>query len=190
MEPSGARQRGRTVRELASEKAALRRSVCKILTALCLAQAVALSAFGAQQPAEPQDKKLDEKIEPRRPGKTDDELVAEAFAASIREALRKPSEGETRVVGLFTRVDCGTKNGMVFNVKVGKRLLKLAREGFDGLHLMAFTPDAAGRELVCGPRKPIANVVATYRPAAAGPNVKTDGALVALEFVPADFKLK
>ena len=75
----------------------MRRSVFKILiifTALCLAHA----AFGAQQPAGPQDKKLDEKVEPRRPGKTDDELVAEAFAASIREALRKPSEGETRVV--------------------------------------------------------------------------------------------
>jgi hypothetical protein len=178
------------VRELASEKSALRRSVFSILTALCVAHAAALAASGAQQPADPQDKKLDEKIEPRRPGKTDDELVAEAFAASIREALRKPVEGETRVVGLFTRVDCGTKDGVVFTVKVGKRLFRLNRNGFDGLHLMAFTPDAAGRELVCGPRKPVANVVATYRPTAPGPRVKTDGALVALEFVPADFKLR
>jgi hypothetical protein len=168
----------------------LRLSFFKILTALCLAHSAALAAPGAWPAAAPQDKKLDEKVEPRRPGKTDDELVAEAFAASIREALRKPSEGETRVVGLFTRVDCTTKNGTVFTVKVGRRLLKLGREGFDGLHLMAFTPDAAGRELVCGARKPQAHVVATYRPAAPGPGVKTDGALVALEFVPADFKLK
>ncbi len=177
------------MRELASEKSALRRSVFSILiifTALCLAHA----SSGAQQPAAPQHKRLDEKIEPRRPGKTDDELVAEAFAASIREALRKPVEGETRVVGLFTRVDCGTKDGMVFTVKDGKRLLRLRRAGFDGLHLVAFTPDAAGKELVCGPRKPTANVVATYRPTATGPGVKTDGALVALEFVPANFKLK
>ena len=165
----------------------MRRSVLIILTTVCL---LAHAAFGAQQPAAPQDKRLDEKIEPRRPGKTDEELVAEAFAASIREALRKPSEGETRVVGVFTRVDCGTKDGTVFTVKVGKRLLKLRRGGFDGLHLMAFTPDAAGRELVCGPRKPLAQVVATYRPTASGPRVKTDGELVALEFVPADFKLK
>jgi hypothetical protein len=164
--------------------------VINILTALCLSHVAALDSLGAQRPAVQQEKKLDEKIEPRRPGKTDDELVAEAFAASIREALRKPAEGETRVVGLFTRVDCGARGGVVFNVKVGKRLLKLNREGFDGLHLMAFTPDAAGRELVCGPRKPLAHVVATYRPAASGPGVKTDGALVALEFVPADFKLK
>lgn len=168
----------------------MRRSGFIILAAICLAHASALGASAAREPAAPQDKKLDEKIEPRRPGRTDDELVAEAFAASIREALRKPGEGETRVVGLFTRVDCGTKAGMVFTVKVGKRLLKLRRDGFDGLHLMAFTPDAAGRELVCGPRKPEARVVATYRPAAPGPNSKTDGALVALEFVPADFKLK
>jgi hypothetical protein len=170
----------------------LRRSVFNILAAICLAHAAALAAPGAprQQPSGPQDKKLDEKIEPRRPGKTDDELVAEAFAASIREALRKPSQGETRVVGLFTRVECTAKNGVVFNVKVGKRLLKLRRDDFSGLHLVAFTPDAAGRELACGARKPEAHIVATYLPTAAGPRVKTDGALVALEFVPADFKLR
>jgi hypothetical protein len=169
----------------------LRRSVFNILTAVCLAHAAALAAPGArQQPSGPQDKKLDEKIEPRRPGKTDDELVAEAFAASIREALRKPAQGETRVVGLFTRVECTAKNGVVFNVKVGKRLLKLRRDDFDGLHLVAFTPGDAGRELSCGVRKPEAHVVATYLPAAAGPRVRTDGALVALEFVPADFKLR
>jgi hypothetical protein len=168
----------------------LRRSFFIILTVVCLAHASALAASGARRQAGPQDKKLDEKVEPRRPGKTDDELVAEAFNASIREALRKPARGETRVVGLFKGVDCGTKSGMVFAVKVGRRLLKLRRDDFDGLHLMAFTPDAAGRELVCGPRKPEALVVATYLPAAAGPRVKTDGALVALEFVPADFKLR
>jgi hypothetical protein len=180
------------VLEPASEKPALRRSVfIIILAAICLAHAaVALADSGAQQPAEPQDKKLDEKVEPRHPGKTDDELVAEAFAASIREALRKPAQGETRVVGLFTRVECTAKSGVVFNVKVGKRLLKLRRDDFNGLHLMAFTPDAAGRELACGPRKPEAHVVATYLPAAARPRVKTDGALVALEFVPADFRLR
>jgi hypothetical protein len=168
----------------------LRRSGFIILAAICLAHAATLAASGAQQPAGPQDKKLDEKIEPRRPGKTDDELVAEAFAASIREALRKPAEGETRVVGFFTRVECTAKNGVVFNVKVGKRLLRLRRDDFSGLHLMAFTPEAAGRELACGPRKPEAHVVVTYLPTAPGPRVKTDGALVALEFVPADFKLR
>ena len=168
----------------------MRLTARQTLSAICLALGVALAAFGAQQPAEPQDKRLDGKIEPRRPGKTDDELVAEAFAASIREALRKPLQGETRVVGLFTRVECGARNGVVFNVRVGKRLLKLRRDDFGGLHLMAFTPDAAGREIACGARKPEAHVVATYRPTPPGPRVKTDGALVALEFVPADFKLR
>ncbi|MCA1632953.1 MAG: hypothetical protein LC802_04325 [Acidobacteria bacterium] len=174
----------------------LKRPAVILLTIICLSlHAAALEGFGApQRPAEPtpQERKLDGKIEPRRPGKTENELVAEAFAASIREALRKPSEGETRVRGLFTRVDCNAK-GVVFIVKAGKRQLRLRRPGFDGLHIIAFTPDAAGTELTCGPRQPEGHVVATYRPAAAAaaaPRVKTDGELTALEFVPADFQLE
>ena len=173
----------------------LKRSAVILLTIIFLSShAAALKGGGAsQQPSEPppQERKLDGKIEPRRPGKTDDELVAEAFAASIREALRKPAVGETRVRGLFARIDCNAK-GVVFILKVGKRQLKLRRDGFDGLHVMAFTPDAAGTELTCGPRQPEGQVVATYRPtvAAAVPRAKTDGDLTALEFVPADFQLE
>lgn len=163
----------------------------------CLSHAAALTGgFGGvaarQQPAAQQDKRLDEKIEPRLPGKTVDEQVAEAFANSIREALRKPAEGETRVRGQLTRIDC-VSGGLVFTLKAGKRLLKLRREGFDGLHLMAFTPNATGGELTCAVRKPSDEVVATYRPVApvaAAARPRTDGALVALEFVPANFQLE
>ncbi|HEX8852792.1 MAG TPA: hypothetical protein VF754_04860 [Pyrinomonadaceae bacterium] len=53
---------------------------------------------------------------------------------------------------------------------------------------MAFTTEA-GSELTCGARKTQSPVVVTYRrPQDA--RAKTDGALVALEFVPAKFRLK
>lgn len=124
---------------------------------------------------------------PRRPGKTDDELAAEAFASSINEALRKPREGETRVRAVLTRIECGRK-GLVFVFKAGERQLRLNSAGFTGLHIVAYTGEA-GAELSCGARKPEAPAVVTYRPPP-GARPKSDGTLVALEFVPADFRLK
>ncbi|MBC7929570.1 MAG: hypothetical protein H7Z38_03285, partial [Rubrivivax sp.] len=120
-------------------------------------------------------------------GKSEDELVAEALSSAIGDALRKPLAGEERVRGTLTRVECGAK-GIVFVIKVGERLLRLSAKGFDELHIMAFTNEA-GSELSCGPRKLDSPVVVTYR-AAADARAKTDGPLVALEFVPASFQLK
>jgi hypothetical protein len=123
----------------------------------------------------------------RPPGKTDDEMAADALASALNDALRKPLDGETRVRGVLTRIEC-TAKGLVFVVKVGDRLLRLSSAGFSDLHIIAYTPDA-GSELSCGPRKREAPAVVTYR-VAADARTKTDGSLVALEFVPAGFQLK
>ena len=112
---------------------------------------------------------------------------ADALNMSINEALRKPLAGETRLVGTLTRIECVPK-GLVFVVKSGERLLRLAAKGFDDLQITAFTPEA-GRELGCGPLKRESLVVVTFR-AAPDARAKTDGPLAALEFVPASFKLK
>jgi tetratricopeptide (TPR) repeat protein len=122
-----------------------------------------------------------------RSGKSEDELVAEALSSAISDALRKPLAGETRVRGTLTRVECGAK-GLVFVVKVGERLLRLSAKSFEELQIMAFTKEA-GSELGCGPRKLDSPVVVTYR-ATSDARAKTDGPLVALEFVPASFQLK
>ena len=112
---------------------------------------------------------------------------AEARAVALQEALRKPQEGETRVQGVLTRIECGPK-GIVFHVKVGERVLRLQSGSFESIQLTAFTPDA-GSEITCGPRKAENPVVVTYR-AQADARARTDGPLLALEFVPADFRLK
>jgi tetratricopeptide (TPR) repeat protein len=116
-----------------------------------------------------------------------DEMANDALSATLNEVLRKPLEGETRSLGTLTRIECGPK-GLVFVVKSGERILRLASKGFEGVHITAYTPDA-GSELTCGPRKQESIVVVTFR-AATDARAKTDGALAALEFVPANFKLK
>ncbi|HEX8188184.1 MAG TPA: DUF1570 domain-containing protein [Pyrinomonadaceae bacterium] len=124
---------------------------------------------------------------PSGPRKSEEERVAEAMAQAINDALRKPQDGETRVSAVLTRIECGPK-GLVFVLKAGDRTLRLAAAGFEGLHIVAFTQEA-GTELSCGPRKAETPSVVTYRPAADA-RAKTDGSLVALEMVPANFQLR
>jgi tetratricopeptide (TPR) repeat protein len=122
-----------------------------------------------------------------QPGQTTEEMMAEAFSETINEALRKPLSGEARAQGVLTRLECDAK-GIVFHVRAGGRVLKLRSAGFDGLHIMAFTQEAGG-QITCGARQSESNVVVTYR-AASDARAKSDGEMVALEFVPAAFVLK
>jgi tetratricopeptide (TPR) repeat protein len=124
---------------------------------------------------------------PQGARKSEEEMVAEALAQSVNEALRKPQEGETRVRAVLTGIECGRK-GLVFVLKAGERTLRLTAPGFGGLHLLNFNQDADS-QLTCGARKPETPAVVTYR-AAADARAKTDGSLLALEFVPANFQLK
>jgi hypothetical protein len=121
------------------------------------------------------------------PRKSDDERVAEAMTQAVRDALRRPQAGETRVQAVLSKIECGPK-GLVFVLKAGERTLRLSAAGFGGLHLVSFNQEAGG-ELTCGARKVETPSVVTYR-AAADAKAKTDGTLVALEFVPANFQLK
>ena len=124
---------------------------------------------------------------PKGPRKSDEEMVAEAFAQAINDALRKPQDGETRVRAVLTRIECGPK-GLVFVLKAGERTLRLTAAGFGGLHLVNFNQEADS-QLTCGARKTDTPSVVTFR-ANADARAKTDGSLVALEFVPANFQLK
>ncbi len=105
----------------------------------------------------------------------------------LREALRKPADGETQVEGMLVRIDCDAK-GITFIVKVGDRLLKLKAESFEEMDITTFSPDVAG-EITCGPRKPENIVVICYVPNTDA-RAKTDGTIRSLEFVPKEFKLK
>jgi tetratricopeptide (TPR) repeat protein len=124
--------------------------------------------------------------DPNNAGKTEEELVAEAMAAAINEAMRKPEAGETRALGVLKAIEC-TAKGVVFVVRAGDRTLRLSAQGFETLHIMAFTREA-GSELTCGQRQQESHVVVTYRPSADA-RAKSDGTASALEFVPANFKL-
>ncbi len=105
----------------------------------------------------------------------------------LRDALRKPAEGETQAEGILLRIECAPR-AMTFVVRVGDRLLKLKTDSFENIDITTFSSDVAG-EISCGPRKPENAVVLCYLPASDA-RAKTDGHLRSVEFVPQDFKLK
>lgn len=107
-------------------------------------------------------------------------------ASYLRDALRKPLEGETQVQGLLVRIDCDAK-GITFVVKVGDRLLKLKTTSFEHVDITSFSSDA-GSEITCGARKAENNVIVSYEPKSDA-RTKTDGVAKSLEFVPRDFQL-
>jgi len=105
----------------------------------------------------------------------------------LRDALRKPGADETQVQGILERIDCDTK-GVVFNVRMDGRVLKLRAANFDSVDLTSFSPDSGG-EISCGQRKPESNVVVCFV-ANTDTRAKVDGTLHSIEFVPKDFQLK
>lgn len=104
----------------------------------------------------------------------------------LREALRKPVEGEKQVQGLLVSIECDAK-GITFIIQTGAGMLRLRAARFEDLDIVAFTTDAGG-EISCGPRKPHDTIVVCYVPSSDS-RAKVDGKAISLEFVPKDFKL-
>jgi tetratricopeptide (TPR) repeat protein len=105
----------------------------------------------------------------------------------LREALRKPSDGEKRVQGSLVRIECDAK-GITFVLKVDDRLVKLRTDRFENVQIVAFTTEVGG-EITCGPRKPENLVVVCYVPNT-DVRARFEGTIESIEFVPKDFKLK
>jgi len=104
----------------------------------------------------------------------------------LREALRKPAEGEKQIQGLLVRVECSAKT-ITFVIQAGEKVLRLQAAKFEDVEIVAFTNDAGG-EITCGSRKPPDTIVICYVPAADARS-KVDGKILSLEFVPKNFKL-
>ena len=105
----------------------------------------------------------------------------------LREALRKPKEGETQLQATLVKIECGAK-GIVFVVQSGTGTLRLLTKTFDDIDMTTYDPRSGG-EITCGPRKPESPVVVCYLPNT-DKKLAADGILKSVEFVPADFKLK
>ena len=107
-------------------------------------------------------------------------------STALREALRPPAAGESQIQGTLLSIDCDP-TGLVFVVKTNDGILRLKTDTFQQVQRRTFTADVKGM-ITCGERKPYNSVVVCYLPTN-DHQLKVDGTLRSVEFVPGDFSL-
>jgi thioredoxin-like negative regulator of GroEL len=113
--------------------------------------------------------------------------VREEYAMrSINESLRKPAEGETRVLGYILKVTCKGKS-ITYSIKTDTESFTLTSKDFQALALTAFVPEDEVSEVGCDAKLEAIRTVLTYKPAADSKS-STRGELVAVELVPKNFR--
>jgi len=111
-----------------------------------------------------------------------------AMIQAIKNAMRQPQAGERRELGFIERVECGSK-GMFFYIKNVVQTFKLSAASPQAIEIRGFTPEIEQLQLGCNLKQVDIPVVFTYKENADS-KTKSNGALMALEFVPKSFKLE
>lgn len=105
----------------------------------------------------------------------------------VERSLRKPLDGEVRVMGGVEKIECTTKE-QFFVIRNARGLLKLKAPTAGQLSIRAFTQDAGGLQFGCGSGYPTLQAIVTYRPSQ-DKKGKNAGDLVSLEYVPKSYQL-
>jgi hypothetical protein len=124
--------------------------------------------------------------------------AAASTAAEVADAppsgpildLRRLQSGEERTAGVLARIDCDRKKGVTFHVRVGSRTEEYRAARFQDVEFVSYRDDLAG-EVKCGARESEDLVYVTWKeaaPAAAG--AAPSKTIVAVEFLPKDYKPK
>lgn len=129
-------------------------------------------------PSSPQPIPTREEVEAKR---------REAIVHGIKENLRKPAEGEKREFGFLEKIECTDKSAL-FHFRTGARTIRLLSLSTQPPNIIFYTPDLAGVQFGCGIKAiefPAAFIFAD-KP---DKNVKSDGTILSIEFVPKSFVL-
>ncbi|HVF48127.1 MAG TPA: tetratricopeptide repeat protein [Pyrinomonadaceae bacterium] len=123
-------------------------------------------------------------------GTTDTEIASEKRAmilGAMKDALRKPGEGESREIGFLEKIECSEK-GNLFHIRTQAKTLRLGNSRLNGLFIKVFTPDLGAAPITCG-IKPIEFPAVFIYAVNPKPKANADGELVSLEFMPKSFVL-
>lgn len=106
---------------------------------------------------------------------------------SMNESLRIPAEGEKRVIGNIEKIDC-KKRPITFLIKTPDESFSLAGRDFASLSLISIDPAATNAELGCDANVSRFRALISYKDLVP-PKLGIRGEIVAVEFVPANFRL-
>jgi Tfp pilus assembly protein PilF len=112
----------------------------------------------------------------------------QAMMEQIKRVMRQPAAGEQRELGLLEKIEC-TNKGMFFHLKTQTQTFKLAADSPQSIQIRAFTPEAMQIQLGCNLKQVDVPIVFTYKPTS-DQKSKSNGEIVALEFVPKSFILE
>jgi tetratricopeptide (TPR) repeat protein len=130
----------------------------------------------------------------QRQGSTQRQPTAEEIAKareremliSINHAIKKPAENEKQIIGRITKITCAGKT-ITYSVKTETGTVTLFSNGFQNLQLVAFADGAENAQIGCHANLSEFNKVLTYQ-IVKTPASKHLGELVAIDFVPKDFR--
>jgi len=132
--------------------------------------------------------RLTRRVEGPRPSEAEmAKIQNDARMRSINNALRAVNDGEQRVMGRITRIDCKTRP-LVYTVASDANTFTLTSRDFAALVLNSLDPAATNAEIGCDADVSAFNALVTYK-ALSTPKSKARGELVAIEFVQSDFRI-
>ncbi|MBK7393137.1 MAG: tetratricopeptide repeat protein [Chloracidobacterium sp.] len=114
-------------------------------------------------------------------------MIEEERMRSINSSLRKTLNGETRVNGRIQKIDC-KKRPLTYTIKTATETFNVTSVDFASLDLHALDQATQMAEVGCDADLSAFNALLTYKTTAT-PKSTARGELVAIEFVPADFRL-
>lgn len=117
-----------------------------------------------------------------------EERRRESILQQIKSSMRRPAAGEQQELGLVEKIECAGK-GMFFYLKTPTQTFKLSAASPQSIQMRAFTPEVAQIQFGCNLKQVDIPVVFTFK-TNADAKAKSNGELVALEFVPKSFTLE
>ena len=103
--------------------------------------------------------------------------------------LRRLQSGEERTAGVLARIDCDRKKGVTFHVRVESRTEEYRAARFQDVEFVSYRDDLAG-EVKCGVRESEDLVYVTWKEGASAAGASPAKTIVAVEFLPKDYKPK
>ncbi len=103
---------------------------------------------------------------------------------SINRNLRKLKEGEKRVIGQITKIECAA-NGVIYSVNSENRELKFINKSFNGIVFFTYRIELKGGAIGCETDLKSYHSIITYKPHKEETDSK--GEIIAVEFVPEYF---
>ncbi len=112
-------------------------------------------------------------------------LNARAMLESLNQALRRPKDGEKRILGFLTKVECDSES-VIYTVKSADQTVKFRSKSVEDIALISFEADSVNSRFGCDLLKAEKFAVLTYKPSADSKSVVI-GEVTTIEFVPLYF---